>query len=121
MGSGLIGKSASVSTSSLSINTWPEAGYVAVDTYTCGGLDPRPAFEYLYRSLEPENCRTQEIIRGLEKDGAEEVDLLAEDVQVISRVAPLEEFSPALQNPIATLPLSSSYSEESRTTTNKPS
>ena len=33
-----------LSESHLSVHTWPEARYVAVDIFTCGGLDPRGGF-----------------------------------------------------------------------------
>ena len=36
-----------IAESHLSVHTWPENGYVAVDIYTCGGLDPRIGFELL--------------------------------------------------------------------------
>ncbi|MEW6741437.1 MAG: adenosylmethionine decarboxylase [Planctomycetota bacterium] len=80
-----------ISESHLSVHTWPENGYVAIDIYTCGGLDPRPGFRYLARALKAKNCRLQEILRGLPEDLDEQVTLMPEDVQVITRTAvPIE-------------------------------
>ena len=75
-----------IAESHLSIHTWPENGYVAVDIYTCGGLDPRPGIDYLGRALRAKQCRVQEIVRGLPADISEGRDFLPEDVQVIASV-----------------------------------
>lgn len=73
-----------IAESHLSIHTWPETGYVAVDIYTCGGLDPRPGFRHLGRMLGARSCRVQEIVRGLPEDVARGRPLLPEDVQILS-------------------------------------
>ena len=84
-----------IAESHLSIHTWPENGYVAVDIYTCGGLDPRIGFELLADRLGASSCRVQEIVRGL----ADELDMTAtlrvDDVQIMSQTAPLKEWVPA--------------------------
>lgn len=72
-----------IAESHLSIHTWPEAGYVAVDIYTCGGLDPRPGFRHLGRALEARSCRVQEIVRGLPEDVEHARPLLPEDVRIL--------------------------------------
>lgn len=84
-----------IAESHLSIHTWPENGYVAVDIYTCGGLDPRKGFDLLYERLRAKSSRVQEILRGLpeELDGGE--TLVPENVQILSRTVPLEAFVPA--------------------------
>ncbi len=74
-----------IAESHLSIHTWPENGYVAVDIYTCGGLDPRVGFEYLGHALEASTCRLQEIVRGLPDDVEEDRPLLPKDVCVMAR------------------------------------
>lgn len=76
-----------IAESHLSVHTWPEARYVAVDIFTCGGLDPRPGFRALERGLGASSCRMQEIIRGLPEDlqGAP----LPEDVTIMSTVVAL--------------------------------
>lgn len=80
-----------IAESHLSIHTWPENGYVAVDIYTCGGLDPRIGFDYLYESLGAKQSRIQEILRGLPEDIAGHQLLLPEDVQVVTRTGRLHE------------------------------
>lgn len=76
-----------IAESHLSVHTWPEHAYVAVDIFTCGGLDPRPGFALLARRLDARESRTHEIARGL----PEHLERAPEpgDVTVITRVAPL--------------------------------
>jgi len=76
-----------IAESHLSIHTWPEAGYVAVDIYTCGGLDPRIGFRYLGNALSASSCRVQEIVRGLPDDVEDDRQLLPSDVQIITHTA----------------------------------
>jgi len=73
-----------IAESHLSVHTWPEVGYVAVDIYTCGGLDPRAAIEDLGRSLGARSYRKQEVVRGLPEDLEGTRPLLPEDVQIIA-------------------------------------
>lgn len=55
-----------LSESHLSIHTYPEKGYAAIDGYTCGDkIDPRVAVDYLLNILEPKKVYTQKIIRGI--------------------------------------------------------
>lgn len=82
-----------IAESHLSIHTWPENGYVAVDIYTCGGLDPRRGFETLGSALDAGSFRVQEILRGLPEDVDEHATFLPEDVQIISRTSPVREFT----------------------------
>ena len=82
-----------IAESHLSIHTWPETGYVAVDIYTCGGLDPRPGLRYLASALEASSCRVQEIVRGLPDDVEDGRALLPEDVSIITRTVPASEVS----------------------------
>ena len=79
-----------ISESHLSIHTWPESGYVAVDIYTCGGLDPRPGFRYLAEQLGATQSRVQEILRGLPEDMKDHGMILPDDVQIITRVGTLD-------------------------------
>lgn len=78
-----------ISESHLSIHTWPENGYVAVDIYTCGGLDPRPGFERLGQILRASSFRVQEILRGLPEEIDAERPLLPEDVEIIASTSPV--------------------------------
>jgi len=75
-----------IAESHLSIHTWPETGYVAVDIYTCGGLDPRPGFRHLGAALAAQSCRVQEIVRGLPDAVEHGKTLLPEDVQILSSI-----------------------------------
>lgn len=53
--------------SHLSIHTWPETGYAAMDFYTCGDhTDPWAACEYAARMLDAEVMLTTEVKRGIE-------------------------------------------------------
>ena len=74
-----------IAESHLSVHTWPDRAYVAVDIYTCGGLDPRPGFQYLAGQLGAEHARVQEILRGLPED-LRDTPLLPGDVQVITQM-----------------------------------
>ncbi|KPL89745.1 hypothetical protein SE16_01045 [Ardenticatena maritima] len=50
--------------SHLSIHTWPEYGYAAVDVFTCGGL-PYKALEILSERLDAERTQIVELDRGV--------------------------------------------------------
>jgi S-adenosylmethionine decarboxylase len=54
-----------IAESHLSCHTWPEAGYVAVDIYTCGVVDPRGAVEHLRRAFRARSWLVEDIVRGL--------------------------------------------------------
>jgi S-adenosylmethionine decarboxylase len=55
-----------ISESHLSIHTWPEHNYAAVDVFTCGeGTRPYEATDYIIKRLEPEKHHIQDISRGL--------------------------------------------------------
>lgn len=51
--------------SHISVHTWPEAGYVAIDIFMCGNADPNKALEILRAYYQPENCSTRLIERGI--------------------------------------------------------
>lgn len=50
--------------SHLSIHTWPEHGYAAVDFYTCGTGDPEAAHKVLCEGLQASKFETIGIDRG---------------------------------------------------------
>lgn len=55
-----------ISESHLTIHTWPEQAYAAVDIFTCGEhTDPWKALEYLARVFEAEETHSMEISRGM--------------------------------------------------------
>jgi S-adenosylmethionine decarboxylase len=57
--------------SHLSIHTWPETGYAAMDFYTCGEhTNPWAACEYAAKALVAKVMTTTEVKRGIES-GAE--------------------------------------------------
>jgi S-adenosylmethionine decarboxylase len=54
-----------IAESHLSIHTWPEFGYAAVDVFTCGtSVDPEKAAELLIEKLGSKNHSIMEIPRG---------------------------------------------------------
>jgi S-adenosylmethionine decarboxylase proenzyme len=56
--------------SHLSIHSWPEFLFCAVDIFTCGkNLDPYIAFEFLRESFKSKNYSCIEIKRGLLNNG----------------------------------------------------
>lgn len=73
-----------IAESHLSVHTWPESGYVAVDIFTCGGLDPQPGFVYLGQRLAAGSARVQEIVRGLPSDVAKGRPLAPGDVTIMA-------------------------------------
>lgn len=50
--------------SHLSIHTWPEHGYAAVDFFTCGDGDPELAHDVLMRGLGAEQAQVMLVHRG---------------------------------------------------------
>jgi len=53
-----------ISESHLSIHTWPEYGYAALDFYTCGDIDPKAACKFVADSLEASHIQTTVVSRG---------------------------------------------------------
>jgi S-adenosylmethionine decarboxylase len=51
--------------SHLSIHTWPECGYAAVDFYTCGDCEPERAHEILAGALAAARSEIMQVHRGL--------------------------------------------------------
>ena len=51
--------------SHFSLHTWPEAGYAAVDFYTCGEIAPARAVEVLEGGLGARRVELLEVHRGL--------------------------------------------------------
>lgn len=50
--------------SHISIHTWPEIQYMALDVFMCGQCNPRDALPVLREYFEPENERVSEHQRG---------------------------------------------------------
>lgn len=53
-----------LSESHMSIHTWPERNYCAVDIFMCGSCDPRNALKVLDHYFEGNYSKTQLIERG---------------------------------------------------------
>ena len=57
--------------SHFSVHTWPEAGYAALDFYTCGALDPEPAARVVAAGVGAARVSLLQVDRGLsEAEGA---------------------------------------------------
>ncbi len=55
-----------LSESHLSIHTYPEKGFAAIDGYTCGNIiDPKDAIDYILTILEPKKVYAKKVIRGI--------------------------------------------------------
>ncbi|MCX7912347.1 MAG: adenosylmethionine decarboxylase [Dehalococcoidales bacterium] len=55
-----------IAESHLSIHTWPEYGYAAVDVFTCGvSVDPKKAARVLIEKLGSRNHSMMEVPRGV--------------------------------------------------------
>ncbi|MBM7866028.1 S-adenosylmethionine decarboxylase proenzyme [Heliobacterium gestii] len=55
-----------ISESHLTIHTWPELGYAAVDIFTCGErVNPWEALESITQELDAEEAHAMEISRGM--------------------------------------------------------
>lgn len=55
-----------ISESHLTIHTWPELGYAAVDVFTCGErVNPWDACNYLTKKFNAGHMSTKEIKRGV--------------------------------------------------------
>jgi len=50
--------------SHLSVHTWPENGYAALDIFMCGDADPQATIAVLRDAFKPERLSVEEILRG---------------------------------------------------------
>ncbi len=58
-----------VAESHISVHTWPEKGYAALDVYTCGTkADPEKAVDYILEKFKAKYAHISEIKRGIEED-----------------------------------------------------
>lgn len=64
-----------VSESHLSIHTYPEEKFAAIDCYTCGKkVDPQVAINYLIDRLNPEKKYVKKLIRGVKEEEIQVID-----------------------------------------------
>lgn len=57
-----------IAESHISIHTWPEYKYAAVDAFTCGNTDPEAAVEHIRQVLKPKRVKSLKIERGILQD-----------------------------------------------------
>lgn len=50
--------------SHISIHTWPEHGFAAVDAFMCGDSRPELAIGIVQQALQPQQTRIEEVSRG---------------------------------------------------------
>ena len=50
--------------SHISIHTWPERGYAALDIFMCGAARPHEGIEVLREAFQPGRLAVEEILRG---------------------------------------------------------
>lgn len=54
--------------SHISVHTWPEHGYMAIDIFMCGDCNPRVSSSYIAKNIQMRVMRPSMIIRGLGYD-----------------------------------------------------
>ncbi|NLS44308.1 MAG: S-adenosylmethionine decarboxylase proenzyme [Firmicutes bacterium] len=55
-----------ISESHLSVHTWPEFGYAAIDVFTCGDtVDPLTAVEHIREKFKARRALVSEVKRGI--------------------------------------------------------
>ena len=55
-----------IAESHLTVHTWPEYGYAAVDIFTCGEqIDPQHAADFIQKALQSDRCDVPLLKRGL--------------------------------------------------------
>jgi S-adenosylmethionine decarboxylase len=59
--------------SHMSIHTWPEKGYAAIDIFMCGRADTRRALDALIVQLKPTHTLVEHFVRGAEIESSARV------------------------------------------------
>ncbi len=74
-----------IAESHISIHTWPEYKYAAVDCFTCGShVDPRKALEYLGQVLKCGAMQVRDLNRGMPSETDEHIAHKTETVPLFS-------------------------------------
>ena len=55
--------------SHISLHTWPERDYVAIDVFMCGGQRPEDSLEILRRAFSPASEEIRSVERGVRREG----------------------------------------------------
>jgi S-adenosylmethionine decarboxylase len=63
--SGGVSGVAIIQESHISIHTWPEYNYAALDIFVCGKVDPYRAIPIIKKGFEPEKIQVLELKRGI--------------------------------------------------------
>ena len=63
--SGGISGVAIIQESHISIHTWPEYRYAAIDIFVCGRVDPYKAIPVIKKGFKPEKIQMSELKRGI--------------------------------------------------------
>lgn len=50
--------------SHITIHSWPENDYAALDVFMCGSADPHQTIDVISQAFDPSEIRVQEILRG---------------------------------------------------------
>ena len=58
-----------IAESHLTIHTWPELGYAAIDFFTCGECDPLQGFQVLAKAIGSGTMKVSEFVRGFPSAG----------------------------------------------------
>jgi len=59
-----------VAQSHLSIHTWPEEAYAAIDIYTCGDSYPEIAVDFILREIKCKKAHITKIDRGIKSENS---------------------------------------------------
>jgi S-adenosylmethionine decarboxylase len=59
--------------SHITIHTWPERAYAAIDIFMCGDCDPNDCLAELQRTFKPERVETRSLRRGELREQVQEV------------------------------------------------
>lgn len=54
--------------SHISIHTWPETGYIAIDVFMCGKCDPNNAIPIFTSAFSPAKSQVQSYFRGIQEN-----------------------------------------------------